>query len=62
VFWDVSHCGGAKYATFPSVASGWAIQIIFTWGGFVAMFIGVMQATQLHLKLKKQWRTIRSGQ
>jgi len=62
VFWDVSHCDGSKYATFPSIGSGWAVQIIFTWGGFVVMFVGIMQATQLHLKLKKQWRAIRAGQ
>jgi len=56
VFWDVSFCGGNKLSTFPTVAAGWAVQIIFTWGGFVFMFIGVMQATQLHVKLRKQWR------
>lgn len=62
VFWDVSYCSGGKLSTFPSIASGWLIQIFFTWGGFVFMFIGIMQATQLHVKLRKQWRQIRSGQ
>lgn len=62
VFWDVSYCSGAKLSVFPTVAAGWVIQILCTWGGFVFMFIGVMQATQLHVKLKKQWRQIRTGQ
>lgn len=61
VFWDVSYCGGTELSTFPTVASGWAVQIIFTWGGFVCMFIGIMQATQLHVKLRKQWRQVRAG-
>lgn len=59
VFWDVSYCTGKNYAIFPTVASGWAIQICCTWVGFVFMFIGVFQATQLHVKLAKKWRTIR---
>lgn len=61
VFWDVSYCGGKNLSIFPTVASGWVIQIVCTWGGFVLMFIGVMQATRLHLKLKKRWQTIRRG-
>lgn len=61
LFWDVSYCGGGELSTFPTVWPGWFIQIVFTWGGFVCMFIGVMQATQLHLKLKKQWRQLRTG-
>lgn len=62
VFWSIQHCDGSKYATFPNVGTGWAVQIIFTWGGFAVMFVGIMQATQLHLKLKKQWNAIRAGQ
>jgi hypothetical protein len=61
VFWDNSYCTGQRLSTFPSVASGWAVQIVFTWGGFVCMFIGILQATQLHVKLKKQWRLARQG-
>lgn len=61
VFWDESYCTGHRLSTFPTVGTGWAIQIIFTWGGFVCMFIGVMMATQLHVKLRKQWRTIRGA-
>jgi len=62
VFWDSSYCSGEKLSTFPSVASGWAVQIICTWGGFACMFIGILMATQLHVKLRKQWRMIRAGQ
>lgn len=61
LFWDESYCTGAKIPIFPTKASGWVIQICLTWGGFVFMFIGVMQATQLHRKLQKRWRQIRSG-
>jgi len=62
VFWDVSYCGGTKYPVFPTVASGWAIQVLCTWGGFVCMFIGVLQATQLHVKIRSKWRAIRRPQ
>jgi len=61
VFWDASYCGGTKLSTFPSKASGWAVQILCTWGGFIFMFIGILQATQLHRKMGKQWRAIRAG-
>lgn len=61
VFWDSSYCSGGKYATFPSKTSGWAVQIFCTWGGFVFMFIGVLQATQLHRKMAKKWRELRRG-
>lgn len=61
VFWGVEHCTGNLYATFPDQASGWAIQICCTWGGFIFMFIGVMQATQLHTKLASKWRVVRNG-
>jgi hypothetical protein len=61
LFWDKSYCTGKKIPIFPTKASGWVVQICLTWGGFVFMFIGVMQATQLHKKLAKRWRAIRSG-
>lgn len=61
LFWDKSYCTGQKLPIFPTRASGWAIQVLCTWGGFVFMFIGVMQATQLHKKLQKRWRAIRRG-
>jgi hypothetical protein len=62
LFWDSSYCTGGQYPIFPTVASGWAIQIICTWGGFVLMFVGIMKATQLHLKLRGKWRQIRRQQ
>lgn len=61
LFWDHTYCSGGKLPIFPTKASGWAVQILCTWGGFVFMFIGVMQATQLHVKLKKRWNAIRRG-
>jgi hypothetical protein len=62
VFWDISYCGGQQYSIFPTQVSGWAIQIICTWGGYVLMFIGVFQATQLHKKFAAKWKGIRRGQ
>jgi len=59
VFWDESYCKGQKYAIFPTQGSGWAVQIICTWGGYLAMFVGVFQATQLHVKLAAKWKAIR---
>lgn len=61
LFWDQSYCTGGKIPIFPTQRIGWFIQISLTWGGFVFMFIGVMQATQLHRKLQKRWRQIRHG-
>merc|ERR1719277_1331289 len=62
VFWDSSYCTGGKLPIFPTVPSGWAVQIICTWGGYALMFVGVLQATQLHVKLARKWRTIRRTQ
>jgi len=61
IFWDHTYCTGTKYPIFPTVASGWAIQIICTWGGFVFMGVGVVQATQLHKKIGNKWKSIRRG-
>lgn len=61
LFWDVSYCAGGKYPIFPTVGSGWAIQILCTWGGYILMFFGVFQATKLHTKLAAKWRQIRSA-
>jgi len=61
LFWDVSYCTGSQYPIFPTVASGWTIQCICTWGGYVLMFVGVFQATKLHMKLVTKWRAIRGG-
>jgi len=62
VFWDYTYCDGSKLSTFPNQPSGWAVQIICTWGGFACMFVGILMATQLHVKLRKQWQQIRAGQ
>jgi len=62
LFWDISYCSGQKYPVFPTQWQGWAIQVICTWGGYIAMFIGVFQATKLHVKLANKWKTIRRGQ
>jgi hypothetical protein len=62
VFWDISYCTGQQYSLFPNQWEGWMIQILCTWGGFVAMFIGVFQATSLHLKFAAKWRAVRRGQ
>jgi len=62
IFWDVSYCTGKQYAIFPTVWQGWVIQAICTWGGYILMFIGVFQATKLHIKLVNKWRAIRRPQ
>lgn len=61
VFWGISYCGGQQYSIFPTQWQGWLIQIVCTWGGYILMFIGVFQATKLHLKLAAKWRAIRRG-
>jgi len=61
VFWDGSYCLGEKYPLFPTQWQGWVVQIVCTWGGYLCMFVGVFQATQLHRKLAKKWRAIRRG-
>jgi len=60
-FWDKSYCDGSKLAMFPVKWEGWCVQIFCTYGGFVFMLVGILQATQLHVKFVKQWRAIRSG-
>lgn len=62
VFWDKSYCGGGNYAIFPTQWQGWVVQIVCTWGGYLLMFVGVFQATQLHKKLGSKWAAIRRGQ
>jgi hypothetical protein len=62
-FWtgDYKRCTGQELALFPNQWKGWTIQIVATWGGFVVMFFSVMMATQLHLKVQKRWRSVRTG-
>lgn len=62
VFWDASYCTGQKYAVLPTVWTGWMVQIFCTWGGFIFMFVGVLEATQLIKKMSGRWRSIRTGQ
>lgn len=62
VFWDISYCTGGSYSIFPTVWQGWMIQVFCTWGGYIFMFVGIFQATQLHKKLAHRWRSIRRGQ
>lgn len=57
-FWDESYCTGGKLPTFPVKFQGWLVQVLCTWGGFVFMFVGIMQATQLHKKFAAKWRAI----
>jgi len=61
VFWDKSYCTGTQYPIFPVQWQGWMVQVFCTWGGYILMFIGVFQATQLHVKLAKKWRGIRGA-
>lgn len=58
IFWDIH----ATNSFFPNQASGWMIQIFCTWGGYILLFIGAVQATGMWEKLKKQWREARQEQ
>jgi len=51
--------GGASQALTPNTTVGWCIQIFGTYLGFLCMFIGVCQATDLHNKVARKWRAIR---
>jgi hypothetical protein len=58
-FWSSEYCYGQMLPTFPNKGFGWFIQVAFTWGGFVFMFVGILQATQLHRKFLNKWRAVR---
>lgn len=49
-------------ALTPNTVGGWMIQIFGTYLGFIIMFIGVCQATLLHVKIIKKWKAIRGTQ
>jgi len=51
--------GENSNALLPNTAIGWCIQIFGTYLGFAIMFVGVCQATQLHMKIARKWREIR---
>jgi len=53
--------GGATDALVPNTTVGWMIQIFGTYLGFIVMFVGVCQATLLHVKIKNKWRALRGG-
>lgn len=48
-------------ALTPNTVTGWMIQIFCTYLGFLLMFIGVCQATNLHIKVMKKWASLRGG-
>lgn len=52
-------CGMDSNALVPNTTIGWMIQIFGTYGGFILMFVGVFEATQLHLKIMKKWKKLR---
>jgi hypothetical protein len=52
-------CGMDSSALVPNTGIGWAIQICGTYGGFILMFTGVFEATQLHKKIMRKWRALR---
>jgi hypothetical protein len=60
-YWSgtIDRCQGKELATFPNKLEGWAIQIFLTWGGFLVMFISVVLATQMHVKIQNKFRGIR---
>lgn len=51
--------GENSNALWPDTATGWCIQIFGTYLGFILMFVGVCQATQLHMKIVNKWHEIR---
>jgi len=51
--------GGVTQALVPNTTTGWMIQLFGTYLGFLLMFIGVCQATMLHVKIMKKWADIR---
>jgi len=53
--------GGATNALVPNTTVGWMIQIFGTYFGFFLMFVGVCQATNLHVKIMKKWEAVRGN-
>lgn len=53
--------GGVSNALVPNTSTGWMIQIFGTYLGFICMFVGVCQATMLHVKIAKKWSALRGG-
>ena len=44
----------------PTSVRGWLVQVFGTYLGFLMRFVGVFQATNLHTKIGKRWRAIRT--
>jgi len=53
--------GGVSQALVPNTTTGWMIQIFGTYLGFACMFVGVCQATLLHVKIASKWKEIRGA-
>lgn len=52
----------ATNSFFPNRWQGWTIQICCTWLGFVLLVVGVVQATELHKKMRRTWQQARGRQ
>lgn len=52
-------CAMDSNALFPNTNIGWCIQIFGTYGGFIFMFCGVFEATNLHKKIISKWKNLR---
>jgi len=52
-------CGMDSNALVPNTTIGWCIQILGTYLGFIFMFFGVFEATNLHKKILNKWRALR---
>mmetsp|Transcript_137462 Transcript_137462/g.293768 ORF Transcript_137462/g.293768 Transcript_137462/m.293768 type:complete len:164 (-) Transcript_137462:211-702(-) len=55
VFWTAD----ATNSFFPNQISGWLIQILCTYLGYVLLIVGVFQATDMTAKLSHTWRAAR---
>lgn len=49
----------ATNSFFPNRWQGWMIQIFCTWLGFILLVVGVVQATELHKKMRRTWQQAR---
>jgi len=54
-------CAMNSAALVPNTTVGWCIQIFGTYMGFIFMFCGVFEATQLHVKIMRKWRKLRGA-
>lgn len=53
--------GGNSNFIVPNTTIGLVIQIFGTYLGFIFMFVGVCQATMLHVKVARKWAALRGG-